>query len=109
MQFLEYFITVLVYFHVICMASRNILGFSDDELEYYSRQIVLRDFGLKGQMKLKGSSVCVVGVGDDIAGARKISLKGIEAITGGNLWSRTDIASEEHIKNSIKHVEKLRA
>ena len=45
------------------MASRDVLGFSDDELEYYSRQIVLRDFGLKGQKKLKGSRVCVVGVG----------------------------------------------
>ena len=54
---------VLAYFHVIRMALRNILDFSDDELEYYSRQIVLRDFGLKGQRKLKGSRVCVVGVG----------------------------------------------
>ncbi len=57
---------------------------------------------------LRSRTVCVVGIGDDIPGARKISLQGIDAITGGNLWSRTDIASEEHIKRSIAHVEKLR-
>jgi len=63
MKIKEYFIIVLVYFHVIFMASRHKTSFSDDELEYYSRQIVLRDFGLEGQRKLKSSRVCVVGVG----------------------------------------------
>lgn len=33
------------------------------EMDYYSRQIVLRDFGLEGQRRLKGSKVCVVGAG----------------------------------------------
>jgi len=57
---------------------------------------------------LKSRTVCVVGIGDDIPNARKISLQGINAITGGNLWYRTDIASEGHIKKSIEHVKKLR-
>jgi len=57
---------------------------------------------------LKSRTVCVVGIGDDIPEARKISLEGINAIKGGNLWYRTDIASEEHIKKSIEHVKKLR-
>ena len=38
-------------------------GFSDEELDYYSRQIVLKEFGLEGQTRLKESSVCVVGAG----------------------------------------------
>jgi adenylyltransferase/sulfurtransferase len=41
----------------------NIQGFSDKELEYYSRQIVLEEIGLAGQKRLKGARVCVVGVG----------------------------------------------
>ena len=45
------------------MARFNIQGFSDEELEYYSRQIVLEEIGLAGQKKLKGARVCVVGVG----------------------------------------------
>jgi len=57
---------------------------------------------------LRSRTVCVVGIGDDIPGARKICIQGLDAITGGNLWYRTDIASEEHIKKSIAHVEKLR-
>ena len=36
---------------------------SETELEYYSRQIVLNDLGVEGQLKLKASRVCVVGVG----------------------------------------------
>jgi bacteriocin biosynthesis cyclodehydratase domain-containing protein len=36
---------------------------SDWELEYYSRQIVLRDVGYSGQMKLKGAHVSLIGMG----------------------------------------------
>jgi len=36
---------------------------SDDELEYYSRQIVLSEIGYKGQLKLRDAKVCVVGLG----------------------------------------------
>lgn len=38
-------------------------GFTEQELDYYSRQIVLREFGLEGQRKLKKAKVCVVGAG----------------------------------------------
>jgi len=38
-------------------------GLSTSELERYSRQLVLPEMGLEGQMKLRGSSVVVVGAG----------------------------------------------
>jgi len=38
-------------------------GFTEEELDYYSRQIVLREFGLEGQRRLKKVKVCVVGAG----------------------------------------------
>jgi len=36
---------------------------SEEELEFYSRQIVLLDIGYKGQLKLSQARVCVVGLG----------------------------------------------
>ncbi|MCW3974672.1 MAG: HesA/MoeB/ThiF family protein [Candidatus Bathyarchaeota archaeon] len=36
---------------------------SDKEIEFYSRQIVLKDVGYNGQLKLKNAKVCLVGVG----------------------------------------------
>jgi adenylyltransferase/sulfurtransferase len=36
---------------------------SPSELEYYSRQIVLKEIGYNGQVKLKSAKVCLVGVG----------------------------------------------
>jgi len=36
---------------------------SDEELEFYSRQIVFRDIGYTGQLKLTQARVCVVGLG----------------------------------------------
>jgi phosphoribosylamine--glycine ligase len=57
---------------------------------------------------IKSRTICVVGIGNDIASARKNSLEGIYAIKGGSLWYRTDIASLEHINKSIKHVKVLR-
>ena len=41
----------------------SISGLTQEEFEYYSRQIVLKDFGLEGQRKLKNAKVCVVGAG----------------------------------------------
>ena len=38
-------------------------GFTEEELDYYSRQIVLKEFGLEGQRRLKEAKVCVVGAG----------------------------------------------
>lgn len=57
---------------------------------------------------LTSRSVCVVGVGDSIAKAREISLMGIDNIHGGSLWSRRDIASEEHLMKCISHMKMLR-
>ena len=39
------------------------MDLSDQELEFYSRQIVLPDIGYSGQLKLKNARVCVVGLG----------------------------------------------
>lgn len=38
-------------------------GFTDQELDYYSRQIVMDGFGVRAQRRLKGATVCLVGVG----------------------------------------------
>jgi phosphoribosylamine-glycine ligase len=57
---------------------------------------------------LKSRAVCAVGVADTIESARQISLEGLNAIKGGALWHRTDIASESHIRKSKKHLRKLR-
>lgn len=43
------------------MASLN--SFLEDEIEYYSRQIVMKEIGLNGQSKLKGARVLVAGLG----------------------------------------------
>jgi adenylyltransferase/sulfurtransferase len=37
--------------------------FSEEELERYSRQISLKEIGLKGQQKLKKAKVCIAGMG----------------------------------------------
>ncbi len=39
------------------------MSFSSEELERYSRQIVLKEIGADGQKKLKNARVCVAGVG----------------------------------------------
>ena len=57
---------------------------------------------------LKSRTVAVVGIGASIENARQVSLEGIEAIKGGALWNRTDIASEQHIEASKKHMDTLR-
>ena len=36
---------------------------SDKELETYSRQIVLADIGFEGQLELRSSKACLIGVG----------------------------------------------
>jgi len=36
---------------------------SEEELEFYSRQIVLKDLGYKGQLKLRDAKACVMGLG----------------------------------------------
>jgi molybdopterin/thiamine biosynthesis adenylyltransferase len=41
----------------------NAEDLSEEELEYYSRQIVLPEIGYNGQLKLKNAKVCIVGLG----------------------------------------------
>jgi adenylyltransferase/sulfurtransferase len=45
------------------VARFDIDGFEDGELDYYSRQIVMTNFGLKAQRRLKCSTVVVAGLG----------------------------------------------
>ena len=57
---------------------------------------------------LKSRAVGVLGIADSIEEARSISLEGAEAISGGGLWSRTDVASKKHIAKAVQHMESLR-
>jgi len=72
----------------------------------YPAAMELRDHGTYA---LKSRTVCVAGVGEDIETARNRSLEGIEAIEGGALWHRTDIASAHHIEMSKRHMVTLRS
>jgi phosphoribosylamine--glycine ligase len=76
-----------------------------EKIRIYPGSMELRDgktFALKSRV------VGVLGVGESIEEAREISLEGINAIKGGGLWNRKDIASEETIQKSIKHMRRLR-
>jgi phosphoribosylamine--glycine ligase len=76
-----------------------------DDIRVYPGSLELR----KGETFALGSrTVCVVGVGEDIQSAREISLEGVEAISGGALWHRSDIGSRKHIKQSVEHMRRLR-
>jgi fusion protein PurCD len=57
---------------------------------------------------LKSRAVGVLGVGETIEEARQVSLEGARAVEGGALWNRTDIASKQHIAQSVSHMERLR-
>jgi phosphoribosylamine--glycine ligase len=76
-----------------------------DKIRIYPAAMEIRD---GKTYALKSRAVAVLGKGEDIEAARQICLSGIKAITGGALWYRTDIASEQHINASKKHMEKLR-
>jgi phosphoribosylamine--glycine ligase len=76
-----------------------------DRIRVYPASMELRN---SEAYALTSRSVCVVGLGDSIQEAREISLEGLQKIKGGSLWHRTDIASEEHIQRSVKHMEELR-
>ena len=45
------------------MARDKVEELTDEELEFYSRQIVLSQIGYDGQLKLKNSRACIVGLG----------------------------------------------
>jgi len=77
----------------------------DDRIRVYPASMELRD----GETyALKSRAVSVVGIGEKIEAARQVSLEGINAIRGGSLWHRTDIASKQHIEKSVRHMEELR-
>ncbi|MEM2915471.1 MAG: hypothetical protein QXH91_08765, partial [Candidatus Bathyarchaeia archaeon] len=76
-----------------------------DKIRIYPGSMELREDGLT--YALKSRAVAVVGVGEDLPRARKISLEGITNIDGP-LWNRWDIASIEHIERSIAHLKDLR-
>jgi len=70
----------------------------------YPGSVELRD----GRCYTLGSrAVAVFGAGEDIRAAREISLEGINAVIG-TLWNRSDVASEENLRNSISHMEGIR-
>jgi phosphoribosylamine--glycine ligase len=77
-----------------------------DMLRIYPAAMELRD-DVKSYA-LRSRTVCSVGIGDDLQGAREVSLIGLAAISGGALWNRTDIASMEHISKSVRHMKQLR-
>jgi len=76
-----------------------------DKIRIYPASMELRN---GENYALKSRAVGVVGIGGDIETARQISLEGINAIKGGALWYRRDIASKRHIEKSIRHMENLR-
>jgi phosphoribosylamine--glycine ligase len=77
-----------------------------DNIRVYPASMELRN---KETYALTSRTVCIVGIENDIESARKISLEGVQAIKGGALWHRTDIASKEHIARSVEHIRRLRS
>ena len=75
------------------------------KLSVYPGSMELGDDG--NTYALGSRAVGCVGIGNDIEGARSISLEGICALDGP-LWNRGDIGSKEHVERSIKHVRNLR-
>ena len=76
-----------------------------DRIRVYPASMEVRN----GQFyALKSRAVGVLGVGETIEAARQVSLEGAQMIKGGALWNRTDIASKEHIAQSVIHMEQLR-
>jgi len=77
----------------------------ENRMRVYPASMELRD---GKTYALKSRAVAVVGIGENIEEARKISIEGINAISGGALWCRRDIASKQHIEKSVRHMEELR-
>jgi phosphoribosylamine-glycine ligase len=76
-----------------------------DKIRIYPGAMEIRD---GRNYALKSRAIGVLAIGDSIEEARKISQEGAKAIRGGGLWNRTDIATQDHIDRSIRHMEKLR-
>lgn len=85
--------------------ANKLSGKYGDRLRVYPGSMELRD----GETyALTSRTVCTVGLGDNIQEAREISLEGLQAMKGGALWNRNDIAARKHIEQSVQHVENLR-
>lgn len=76
-----------------------------NRIKFYSGSMELRD---GKTYALRSRAVAVVGLGEDIEDARETALRGVEAIRGGALWFRSDIASKEHIGKSVERMKALR-
>ena len=57
---------------------------------------------------LKSRAVGILGIGKSIEEARSISQEGANAVSGGALWNRSDVASKQHIAKAVSHMERLR-
>ncbi len=79
---------------------------SPDKYRVYPGDMALED---DRTYAIKSRTVACVGIGDNIEEARNRALEVTDAVDGGSLWFREDIASRKHIGASIKHMEKLRA
>jgi len=77
-----------------------------DNMRVYPGSMEIREDG--NPYALSSRTVCIVGIGDSIQAAREISLEGIKAVKGGELWYRSDIASREHIAKSVERMNRLR-
>jgi phosphoribosylamine-glycine ligase len=58
---------------------------------------------------LGSRTVACVGMADNLEEARELSLKGVNAVSGGGLWHRTDVASAAHIGKSVAHMKNIRS
>jgi phosphoribosylamine--glycine ligase len=76
-----------------------------DRIRVYPGSMELRD---GRTYALKSRVVGVLGVGETVEEAREVSMEGTNAIRGGGLWNRTDVASKKTIEKSVTHMKQLR-
>jgi phosphoribosylamine--glycine ligase len=84
----------------------SLMDQNSDRIRVYPGSMETRDSKI---FALSSRAVAILGIGNSIEEARKISLEGAGTISGGALWNRTDIASKEHIKSSIRRMNLLRS
>ena len=72
--------------------------FSDQELERYSRHLILPEFGIRGQKKLKAAKILIVGAG----GLGSAALKYLTAAGAGNIGIiDDDIVSVSNLQRQV--------
>ncbi len=77
----------------------------DDRIRVYPGSMETRNGKICG---LRSRVIGILGAGSDIDDARRISIEGVNAVRGGALWNRTDIASRHHIAKCVHHMKLLR-